>query len=80
MEGDIITLQPLFEFKLDHFTEDGKVIGDLAPTGLRPAFLPKFKRHGIELPDEMFGTPAHAMFGINGEQDRPAKWARAEGA
>ena len=56
MEGDVITLQPLFEFKLERFTEDGKVIGDLVPTGLRPAFLPKFKRHGIELPDEIFGT------------------------
>ena len=41
MEGEVITLQPLFEFKLDRFTEDGKVIGDLAPTGLRPSFLPQ---------------------------------------
>jgi len=79
MEGEIITLQPLFEFRIDRFTEEGKVIGDLAPTGLRPAFLPKFKRHGIELPDELFGTASHAMFGINGEQ-APANWARAEGA
>jgi pilus assembly protein CpaF len=80
MEGDIITLQPLFEFKIERFTEDGKVIGELAPTGLRPAFLPKFKRHGIDLPDELFGTASHAMFGINGEQAAPASWARAEGA
>jgi hypothetical protein len=47
---------------------------------LRPAFLPKFKRHGIELPDEIFGTASHAMFGINGDQPAPASWARAEGA
>jgi pilus assembly protein CpaF len=80
MEGDVITLQPLFEFKIERFTEDGKVIGELAPTGLRPAFLPKFKRHGIELPDELFGTATHAMFGINGEPAAPAAWARAEGA
>ena len=80
MEGDVITLQPLFEFKIERFTEDGKVIGDLVPTGLRPAFLPKFKRHGIELPDELFGTASHAMFGINGDQAAPATWARAEGA
>jgi pilus assembly protein CpaF len=79
MEGDVITLQPLFEFKLDQFTHDGKVIGNLAPTGLRPAFLPKFKRHGIELADDLFGTPSNAMFGVEGE-DNPAQWVRAEGA
>jgi pilus assembly protein CpaF len=78
MEGDVITLQPLFEFKLDRFTEDGKVVGDLMPTGLRPSFLHKFKRHGIDLPDDIFGSAAHAMFGINAEE--PATWMRAEGA
>ncbi len=36
MEGEVITLQPLFEFKLDHFTEDGKVVGDLAPDRAAP--------------------------------------------
>jgi pilus assembly protein CpaF len=79
MEGDVITLQPLFEFKLEHFTEDGKVIGTLAPTGLRPAFLPKFKRHGIELADDLFGSPSHAMFGVEGDA-APAQWIRVEEA
>jgi pilus assembly protein CpaF len=78
MEGDVITLQPLFEFKLERFTEDGRVVGDLAPTGLRPSFLPKFARHGIELPDDLFGTPANAMFGVNGDQ-AGASWARSSG-
>jgi pilus assembly protein CpaF len=77
MEGDVITLQPLFEFKLDHFTQDGKVVGDLAPTGLRPAFLPKFKRHGIELAENLFGTPSNAMFGADGDGNA-AQWVRAE--
>src|SRR4051794_3150718 len=77
MEGEVVTLQPLFEYKIERFTDDGRVIGDLMPTGLRPSFLPKFRRHGIELPDELFGTPAHAMFGINGDQPR---MAQAEGA
>ena len=39
----------------------------LAPADrLRPAFLPKFKRHGIELPDDLFGTAAVSMFGASG--------------
>src|SRR4051794_40162561 len=79
MEGDVITLQPLFEFKIDRFTEDGKVIGDLMPTGLRPSFLHKFKRHGIELPEDIFGSAAHAMFGVDA-QPTQSNWMRAEGA
>jgi pilus assembly protein CpaF len=78
MEGEVITLQPLFEFKLDHFTHDGKVVGDLTPTGLRPAFLPKFKRHGIELAEDLFGTPSNAMFGVEGDGNA-AQWIRTEG-
>jgi hypothetical protein len=55
------------------------VIGDLAPTGLRPSFLHKFRRHGIELPDDMFGSAATAMFGVNGDEPT-SNWMRTEGA
>ena len=54
------------------------MLGSLLPTGLRPSFLPKFKRHGIELSDDLFGTPSHAMYGI--DKDEPLTWARAEEA
>ena len=50
MEGEVITLQKLFEFKVDHFDEERRIVGRLHPTGLRPGFLSKFERHGIELP------------------------------
>jgi pilus assembly protein CpaF len=58
MEADVITLQTLYEFKLDHIDADGKVVGDLAPTGLRPTVLKKFERRGIEVPQELFMQPA----------------------
>src|SRR5919201_1547266 len=54
MEGDMITLQNLFEFHVDRIEPDRTVVGDLRPTGLRPAFMPKFARHGIELPTDLF--------------------------
>jgi pilus assembly protein CpaF len=63
MEGDAITLQNLFEFHIEQVAEDRTVVGDLRPTGLRPSFAQKFIRHGVELPDDTFGTPLHAMFG-----------------
>jgi hypothetical protein len=56
----VITLQNLYEFKLDRIEPDGKVVGDLGPTGLRPTLLKKFERRGIETPQELF---TEARFG-----------------
>ena len=55
MEGEVITLQKLFEFKVEHFDSERRIVGRIHPTGLRPGFLGKFERHGIELPLELFG-------------------------
>jgi pilus assembly protein CpaF len=58
MESDVITLQELFAFKVDSVTSEGRVIGNLRPTGLRPTFLHKFAKRGIEMPNEVFqGEP-----------------------
>jgi len=48
MESDIVTMQDIFEFRMEEVTEDGAVVGALRPTGLRPGFLPKFEKHGVE--------------------------------
>jgi pilus assembly protein CpaF len=55
MESDVITLQSLFEFKVDRVREDGVVLGALRSTGLRPTFLGKFEKHGVTLPTGLFG-------------------------
>jgi pilus assembly protein CpaF len=62
MESDIITLQDIFEFDQREITGGGKVVGRLAPTGLRPHFLDKFERYGVELHTGLFaaGSPASA--------------------
>jgi pilus assembly protein CpaF len=60
MEGEMITLQNLFEFKIDRVDADRKIVGRIEPTGLRPSFLGKFAQHGIELPLDLFGA---AMLG-----------------
>jgi pilus assembly protein CpaF len=77
MEGEMITVQPLFEFKLERIDEDGTVVGALRSTGIRPSFLPKFQRHGIELPPNLFGDIANAMFGVDGHEAPGVDWARA---
>jgi pilus assembly protein CpaF len=63
MEGEMITLQKLFEFKVDRIDADRKIVGELRPTGLHPSFLGKFERHGIELPLDLFGGPRLAALG-----------------
>ena len=55
MEGDVVTLQDVFVF--DHhagFDEQGKPIGGLRPTGLRPRFMEKLADNGIRVDPRMF--------------------------
>jgi pilus assembly protein CpaF len=54
MEGDTITLQDIFVFKLERVDEDGSVRGSMQPTGIRPGFARKFALAGIELPPHLF--------------------------
>src|SRR6187402_313517 len=54
MESEVITMQELYDFKLDRVLNDGTVVGALQPTGLRPIFLDKFAKRGIELPAGLF--------------------------
>ena len=56
MESDVVTMQDIFEFKLEQITEDRVVLGSLQPTGLRPSFLHKFEKRGIELPHSLFAA------------------------
>ena len=54
MESDVITLQELFRFHVDAVASDRRVVGTLAPTGLRPTFLDKFEKRGITLPTDIW--------------------------
>jgi pilus assembly protein CpaF len=54
MEGDVITMSEIFRFEQTGI-ENGKVIGRLRPTGLRPKFMHKLQEAGIMLPPSIFG-------------------------
>jgi pilus assembly protein CpaF len=56
MESDVITLQDIFEFKVERVTPERVVIGELAATGLRPTFLHKFEKRGVSLPNDLFAA------------------------
>ena len=55
MESDVITLQDLFTFDYSAGRDDnGRFLGSLRSTGLRPKFTEHLHDLGIELPPDMF--------------------------
>jgi pilus assembly protein CpaF len=55
MEGDVITLQDLFLFDYSAgIDEDGKFLGALKSTGLRPRFLDRLQERGVSVSPEVF--------------------------
>ena len=58
MEGDTIVLTDIFKFEQTGVTEDGKVIGELRATGIRPMFSPRLEAAGFKLGAAIFATTA----------------------
>ena len=56
MEGDIITLSDIYKFEQTGRTAEGKILGLLKPTGLRPLFTPRLELAGFKLGGEIFGA------------------------
>lgn len=56
MEGDIVVLTDVFKFTQTGVTQDGKVQGELKPTGIRPQFTPRLEAAGYKLGAEIFMT------------------------
>jgi len=54
MEGEIITMTDIFAYEQAGY-ENGKVVGRLRPTGLRPKFIDQIEQSGIHLPPSIFG-------------------------
>ncbi len=54
MEGDVLVTQEVFKF--EHAgVQDGKIMGRLKPTGIRPKFMEKLEAANIFLPPQIFG-------------------------
>lgn len=61
MEGDVITLTDLFTFEQTGF-EEGKIVGQLRSTGLRPGFMDRIEAAGINIPPTIFGLGARQRY------------------
>src|SRR6202451_447427 len=60
MEGEVVTMQEIFVFRKRGVRDNGEVLGDFLPTGIRPKFAEKLLVSGIQLPIPMFES-AHAL-------------------
>ncbi len=69
MEGQTIVMTDIFKFEKTGTTPDGKVIGELKPTGIRPFFTPRLEQSGFKLGPEVFGANVSQMLS-SGRQRR----------
>lgn len=56
MEGETVVLTDIFKFEQTGIGQDGKVLGELKPTGIRPIFTPRLESYGFKLGPEVFGA------------------------
>jgi len=88
VEDDDILTQEIFNFEQTGVV-DGKIQGQLKPTGLRPNFMPAFKIRGIELPPHQYGIPpadpnqpvrvGKSRWGISASSESPTRSAAEVG-
>jgi pilus assembly protein CpaF len=76
IEDDEILTQDIFTFEQTG-VRDGKIEGELRPTGIRPTFMTVFKRHGILLPPGEFGIPPADKARQTAVRQTKARWASA---
>src|SRR6202167_4172030 len=57
MEGDVFTMQDIFVFRKRGIRDNGDVLGEFMPSGVRPRFAERLAVAGIHLPASMFAFP-----------------------
>jgi pilus assembly protein CpaF len=57
MEGETVTLTDIFKFEQTGIGKEGRILGDLKPTGIRPIFGPRLEAAGFKLSSEIFIPP-----------------------
>jgi pilus assembly protein CpaF len=54
MEGDMITMQEIFAYKMMGLSDDRKVKGKFVTSGIRPKFMSRLEEMGVSLPASLF--------------------------
>ncbi len=77
IEDDEILTQDIFAFAQTGVRE-GKIEGHLAPTGIRPTFMEKFRTSGVSLPPGEFGIPPEDPAQPDRTRARKGRWGAGE--
>ena len=54
MEGNLVTLQDIFIHRQTGIDPQGRVLGELRPTGIRPKFADRLRAFGMDLSEDIF--------------------------
>ncbi len=57
MEGDTVVMTDVFKFEQTGVGQNGKILGELKPTGIRPNFGPRLEAAGFKLSADIFMPP-----------------------
>ena len=56
MEGETVVMSDIFKYEQTSIDPNGKLIGEIKPTGIRPLFSNKLEMAGFKLKPEVFGV------------------------
>jgi pilus assembly protein CpaF len=73
MEGDTVVLTDIFKFEHTGVDADGKVLGELKPTGIRPLFSSRLEASGLKLSPEVFRANLSDVLASNMDKGRRRK-------
>ena len=59
MEGDVLTMQDIFRFEQEGMDDDGRIIGTLQATGMRPKYYETIVDNGGTISMDIFTPKAH---------------------
>jgi pilus assembly protein CpaF len=54
MEGDVITMQEIYQFKQTGLDQQGNVLGHFCATGVRPRFIDRLRIFGVVISESLF--------------------------
>jgi len=58
MEGEVVTMQEIFRYRMTGRDEHGTVLGRFEASGIRPHFMQELEDRGIKLPPDIFNPSA----------------------
>jgi pilus assembly protein CpaF len=73
MEGNTIVMTDIFRFEQTGLGSNGKILGELKPTGIRPMFIGRLEAAGFSLGVDVFSSKIAAAMEQRRKRPRPRR-------